>query len=392
MTTTTMNNNAVLGTTVERDVGLMGRVAVSWAVAGGVAVGGFLVAGMTLAGKLSGSGLMLAAASLYIIGGLLGFAHGAVLGFFGRPDHVSAREAAGRLGMAALYALPALIVGFLAAGWIAMTSVALYIGTPLPMVGAVAGWLVGVALVAWAGVSGWEALRNAYARWPERRLGTALVAATFAALLVVFLADRPELWGLQVRVTEVGAVLLAAVGAFWIGGPAITLGLGLRRRLAGVTLLPAPATRVAASVAIGLAAGAVLGLVALPFQQAAFAPAAAVGTLGGLVLLLSRALVDEVLLRLFLVTGVVWAMVRYSGMPRAAAAVWAVGAAVLVQVMLYLPGAAAIGFPTTAATLAWLAATVALPATVFGVLYWKRGFGTALVAHATALLAVALMM
>jgi hypothetical protein len=394
MTTTMIQNEAALGAAIERDVGLTGRVVVSWTVAGGVAVGGFLVAGMTLAGKLSGSGLMLAAASLYVIGGLLGFTHGAVLGFLGRPADVTAREAVGRLAMAALYAIPALIVGFLAAGWIAMTSVALYIDRPLPLVGAAVGWLIGAVLVLYAALSGWEALRNAYARWPERKLGTALVAATFAALLVVFLADRPELWGLRMRVTEVGAFLLAAVGAFWIAGPAVTLALALRRRLTGAAAPQAAAgqaPRAIASVAIGLAAGAVLGVVAVPFQQAAFAEAAAVGTLGGIVLVLSRAVVDEVLLRLFLVTGVVWAMVRYNNTPRGAAAVYAVTAAMLVQVALYLPGINAIGFATTTATLAYVATTVVLPAMVFGVLFWKRGLGTALVAHATALVAVALM-
>jgi hypothetical protein len=395
MTTTTMHNEAALGAAVERDVGLTGRVAVSWTVAGGVAVGGFLVAGMTLAGKLSGSGLMLAAASLYVIGGLLGFAHGAVLGFLGRPADVTAREAVGRLGMAALYAIPALIVGFLAAGWIAMTSVAVYIGRPLPLVGAGIGWLVGAVLVLYAAVAGFEALQNAYARWPERRLGTTLVAATYAALLVLFLADRPELFGLRMRVTEVGAFLLAAVGAFWIAGPAVTLALALRRRLSGAAARLEPATvqgpRALASLAIGLAAGAVLGVIAVPFQQAAFAEAAAVGTLGGVVLLLSRALVDEVLLRLFLVTGMVWALVRYNNTPRAVAAVYAVFAAMVVQVVLYLPGINAIGFATTATTLTYLAATVALPAVVFGFLFWKRGLGSAVVAHATALVAIALM-
>jgi hypothetical protein len=393
MTTTTMRTEATAGTTVERDVGLMGRVAVSWTVAGGVAVGGFLVAGMTLAGKLSGSGLMLAAASLYVIGGVLGFTHGAVLGFLGRPEGVTAREAAGRLGMAALYAMPALIVGFLAAGWIAMTSVALYIGTPLPMVGVAVGWLIGAALVLFAAVSGWEALGNAYARWPERKLGTALVAATFTALLVLFLADRPELWGLRMRVTEVGAVLLAAVGAFWIAGPAVTLALALRRRLsaAEAPATAAAAPRALASVAIGLAAGVVLGVIAVPFQQAAFAEATAVGTVGGIVLVVSRAMVDEVLLRLFLVTGTVWTLVRYYNTPRPRAAAYAVLAAMLVQVALYMPGVSAIGFPSSATMLAFLATTIALPAVVFGALFWKRGLGTALVAHATALVAVALM-
>jgi hypothetical protein len=393
MTTTTLTTGAAPGTALKRDVGLAGRVVVSWTLGGGLAVGGFLVAGMTLAGRLSGSGLLLAAAALYVIGAVLGFGHGAALGYLGRPTDVSPRQALVQIAMGALYALPALIVGFLAAGWIAMTSVALYIGKPLPLVGAAVGWFVGLAIVATAATSGVQALRNGYARWPERALGTGLVAATFAALLVLFLADRPELWGLRLRVTEIGAVLLAAVGAFWIAGPVVTVALRLRRRLQGVParLIPAAPARVAAGIAMGLVAGAVLGVLAVPFKQAAFAAAPDVGTLGGAVLVLSRALVDEVLLRLFLVTGTVWALVRFYGTPRSMAAVYAIIAAALVQVALYLPGVSAIGFPTTAAAFAYVATTVALPALVFGVLFWKRGLAPALVAHATALVAIALM-
>jgi hypothetical protein len=133
-----------------------------------------------------------------------------------------------------------------------------------------------------------------------------------------------------------------------------------------------------------------LGLLALPFHKAAFATAA-VGPLGGVVHVLSRALVDEVLLRLFLVTGVVWMLVRWYATPSPRAAVVAVTAAALVQAVLYLPGATAIGFASATTTAGYLAVTVMLPAVVFGLLYWKRGFATALLAHATALLALMLM-
>jgi hypothetical protein len=150
-------------------------------------------------------------------------------------------------------------------------------------------------------------------------------------------------------------------------------------------------TRFVTGIAIGLAAGAVLGVLAVPFQQAAFATPAPVGTLGGAVLIASRAIVDEVLLRLFLVTGVVWALTRWSGTERPMAAVYAVAVAALVQVVLYMPGVNAIGFATPGATAAYVAMTVALPALVFGFLYWKRGLGSALVAHATALVALALI-
>jgi hypothetical protein len=393
MTTMTAVNETRTGAEVARDTGLVGRVTVTWTVGGGVVVGGFLVAAMTLAGQLSGAALLMTAGGLYVIGAVLGYMHGAALGFFGRPADVTAREALGRLGMATIYALPALAVGFLAAGWIAMTTVALYLDKPLPLAGVVVGWIVGIVLLITAAVNGVTALRNAYARWPERGLGTALVAGTFAALLVLFLADRPELWGARMRVTEVGAVLLAALGALWVAGPVVTAGLWVLRRLpafpgAGLEATP----RAVTNIAVGLAAGALLGVLAVPFQQAAFVAATpAVGTVGGVVVLLSQALVNEVLLRLFLLTTVVWMLMRWYQVPTGRAAAYAVVAAALVQVVLYVPGTVAIGFPTAGAAMLYLAATVMVPALVFGLLYWKRGFATALIADAAALLALALI-
>jgi hypothetical protein len=56
-----------------------------------------------------------------------------------------------------------------------------------------------------------------------------------------------------------------------------------------------------------------------------------------------------------------------------------------------MPGVNSIGFASPGATAAYVAMTIALPALVFGFLYWKRGLGSALVAHATALVALALM-
>lgn len=390
MTRGTGRDEAVL----PRDTGLAGRVLVTWTVAGGVMVGGFLVAGMTLAGRLSGNALLMTAGALYVVGAFLGFAHGAVLGYLGRPADVTGREALARLGLGAVYAIPAATLGFLVAGWIAMTMVAQYLGRTLPLVGAGAGWVAGAVLVVLAAVNGLRALRNAYARWPERRPGTVMVAATFAALLVLFLADRPELWGTRLRVTEVGAVLLAALGAFWIAGPVVTLALYLRRRLPvrGMATGLEPAPRALAGIAMGLAAGVLLGVLAVPFKQAAFATGvAAAGPAGGVVLLVSRALVDEVLLRLFAVTGVVWLLLRWQRPTPTRAAVWAIAAAAVLQVALYMPGVAAIGFPTATAAAGYVMATVALPAVVFGVLFWRRGFTTALAAHAAALFAIALI-
>lgn len=380
-----------LGTDVPRGIGLQGRVAVTWATAGGVILGGFLVAAMTLTGQLSGSGLFFTSSGLFVIGVVLGLLHGTVLGFLGRAESTTSRQALGALGRSALYAIPAVAVGWLATVWIGMTVVALYLDRALPLIGVAVSWAVGATVVAAAVVYGVRALQNAYARWPERRVGTAVVAMTFAALLLTFLADRPELWGLRFRVTEVGAVLLAALLSIWLAGPAVTAALRLLRGLPGPRRLPAPATdgRFLGDAGVGILVGLVLGVLAVPFAGPAVATAT--GPLGAVVTAVSQAVVDEVLLRLVLLTSVVWALLRWHRVRPNEAVGAAILLTTLVQVVLYTPGVLAIGFPSALTATGFVLVTVLLPALAFGVLYWQRGFGSALVADATAMVAVALL-
>ena len=368
MSTTATTYEKRLGTDVPRGIGLHGRVAVTWAAAGGLLLGGFLVAFMTLSGRLSGHGLFFTVSGLFVIGAILGLAHGLVLGFFGRPEGTPPRAATGDLGRAVLYAIPALAVAWLLTIWIGMT---------MPAV------ILGRTFVAWAAVYGWRALRNAYARWPERESGTALVAASFAGLIVLLLADQPEIWGMQLRVTETGAVLLAAALTFWVTGPAVTLALRLASRLP----IPSPQRifddprHAAGDIGVGLLVGLVLGVLAVPFVGVTV-PA---GTgIGAAVAAVGQAVVDEVALRMVLLTGVAWLLLRWQRVEVEEAAAAAVATTALVQVLLYLPGIEAIGFPTLTGALGFALATVALPAVAFGVVYWKRGFGAALVADAVA--------
>jgi hypothetical protein len=395
MTSATMINESTrTGAELKTGIGLAGRVTVSFTVAGGVLVGGFLVAAMTLAGKLSGNALLMTSGALYLLGSLLGFTHGAALGFLGRGD-VSRREVVGKLGLAALYTVPLLAIGFIVSGWIAMTTVALYVGKVPALIGAGLGWFAGVVLVLTAIAYGWQALRNAYARWPHAQLGTVLVAATFAALLIVFLADRPMLWGLPFRVTEVGAVLLAWFAALWIGAPAIALALRLVDRMGAASpVLNGQARSPWSGIVLGLAVGFVLSLIALPFYQAPIAlsaPAAAAGTFGAVVLAVSQALLTEVLLRVFLVTAVVWLALSWQNVRAEQAALFAVTIAALVQVVLYLPGVLALGLPSWIATIGYVMAAVLIPGLAFGTLYVKRGLTAALAGHAAALIALALL-
>lgn len=378
---------------VARGIGLTGAVVVSWAVGGGVLVGGMLVAGMTLAGQLSGNALLLTSTMLFVLGAAVGLLHGAALGFFGRSKGVGVRQAFGRLGMAVLYVVPALAVGWLVSGWIAMTVVAAYLHRTGAWVGVGLGWVVGAGLLAVAGATGVQAFRNALARWPDRRAGSLLVGTAFAALLVSFLARRPMLWGFDLQVTEVGAVLLAAFVAVWMVGPVVTIGLALLRRMPGKhpAALVQPG-HVGSGVAIGLAVGVLLGLLALPFHFGAGIPApnGAAGPAGSVVLALSRALVDEIFLRLFAMTSVLWLLLRWRR-SREESVVLAVLAAAGLQLALYAPAIVATGFATPMTALLYAVIAVLVPAAAFGAVYWLRGLGPAVLANATAAAALAIL-
>jgi hypothetical protein len=384
----TMKQETQGGMALTLGLGTVGKLAVSWAVAGGILVGGILVAGMTLAGQLSGFGLLLTATGLFAVGGVLGFIHGGLLGWLGRPPTETRRQALASLGMGAVYAVPALLVSWLVAGWIAMTTVALYAGKVAGLIGSGIAWLIGAALLVVAAEYGWSAARRFYAGWSNARVASLLVAALYGGLLAVFLAERPQLWGLQVQVTPVGAVLLATAATLWLAGPVVALSLALLDRLPVTRPAVAFGGRSSAVVSIGIAVvvGVVMALIALPFYTTTYGV-----TTGGMAGALSGALMDEVLFRLFLVTAVAWVGLREFGFTEGKAVGVAVAVAALAQVLIYLPGVLAIGFPSTATLLGFLAVTALVPALAFGVLYWQRGFGTALVAHATALLALFLI-
>ena len=387
---------AAPGTDLPRGIGLTGRVAVSWAVAGGVALGGFLVAALTLAGQLSANGLLITSTVLFSVGGLVGFIHGGALGYLGRGRSTTRKQALAALALAALYSIPLMAAGWVATGWIAMTVVTLYARTITGYIGMVIGWGAGAAILATAVVLGWRALRRAYERWPDAPLGTVLVAASFAGLVVNLLPARPTLWGVGMRVTEVGAIVLSVLIALWIVGPLVTVALALVRRLPGHALSLGLTGRGGpiASIAVGFVVGLVLGLLALPFHIAPLSvPAlgAGVGALGGLTMAVGQVLVNEVLLRLILMSAAVWLLLRWYPIRKEGAAVLAVLISALAQLALYLPGIVAIGFPSVLSALGYTVVTVVIPAVVFGVVFYARGFATAVVADATALVALALL-
>jgi hypothetical protein len=92
-----------------------------------------------------------------------------------------------------------------------------------------------------------------------------------------------------------------------------------------------------------------------------------------------------------LLTGVAWLVLRWHRIHAEEAAVLAVAAVAMVQVLLYLPGVVAAGFPTALAAVTFTGAVVLLPALAFGAVYWTRGFTAAVVADATAALALLIL-
>jgi hypothetical protein len=350
-------------------------------MAGGILAGGMVVAWLTLTGQLSGFGLIRTSTGLFFFGVGFGFLHGAVLGWLGRPagmGHPGARQSVGR-GL--LYAIPAMGLVWVLAGWISQTVVALYLDRTVAMAGVVVAWTAGAVICIWAVLHGWRALRNAYARWEDPALGTVLVAATFVALLLIFLADRPQIWGTPLRVGGMGAVLLAGGVTTWISGPGISLPLFLSRRIPEPRGMARPFPREGAGggLVMGLLAGGILAglLLWLAPTSAELESSSTVGVA------LARALVDEVLLRLFVVTCVVWVLRRWHPLHHEEVAVIAVVTAALAGIVLNLPGMLAAGLPGAGPILAYLGLGLFLPGLVFGGLYVVRGFPSALAGHAT---------
>lgn len=208
-------------------LGLAGRTAMAGAVAGGILSGGFLVAALTVGGRMRSSDLMELGTMLYLAGALLGFLHGAVLGWLGRERGVDGATARRQLGVAALYLPLPLACGWAIAGWIATVAGNVLFGNLLLLVGTGFGLAAGVFALAVALRYAGLALGNAYARWPERVTGTAVAALAFVLLLVGLLGLPAAVLG-GVVPTALGAVLAAGAISVWLVGPAAAA--GLRRR------------------------------------------------------------------------------------------------------------------------------------------------------------------
>jgi len=387
-------------TVPHRGLDLPAAVAISWSLAGGMLLGGAAVVWMILTNRMSGHLLLLASASLFALGAVIGLVHGGILGVVGRPEGTSQRQALGAMVHGLLYLVPALLLGWLIAGWVAAMPIALSGDHIVAAVISALAWVGMGATVYFAGSTGLHALGLAYRRWPDRVPGTVMVGATLVALLVAFAIEPPTIWFTDVRLKMPGAVLLALGATFWFYGPIITLSLSVLRRAMPLF----PATRVLdrvhawrgilTRVGIAVLAGVGVALLALPFHKGSLqipTDVERLGLLPAMGMAVASAVTDELLLRLFVLTVALVIAVRRLPNDRAWAVALAVAVATLADLLLHWPSVVSLGLPGVSMVVAYAVARMAIPAVLFGYLYWRRGLGTALAAHAAAGAAVGLL-
>jgi len=378
-----------------RDVGLTGAVVVSWAAAGGILFGGVIPA---LGGVDPAIGLTPAfvrATAGFLLGALVGLVHGAALGVLGRRSWLTVDRALNTVGIASLYALPALATVWTTAAWMAVTPIFRDRQQLVGMVGGVLAWAIGLVVIGMALIHGVRALREAYRRWPERLPGTVFAAAAFVGLLVALTSPAPRVAGLPVRIDVAPAVLLAAVVSTWVTGPAVTVGLRLR-----VRFRPRVCLRIAGegttqrvwSIVAALFGTVFLAAVALPFHGAPYrvpTPLEGLPIVPALLRSGGEVILAGVAFRLFLVTGLLALLCRGRRADNLRA-VLAVAGATVVETLVLTPGAVAVGLPGLGATFGYLLATAVVPGLVLGFLYLRAGWSLSLIAHMLAVVLIEL--
>ena len=381
-----------------RGIDLPAAVTISWSLAGGMLLGGAAVVLMLVTQRLSGHLMLTASATLFALGALVGLVHGVALGIFGRPEGMSVREAGSAMLHGLLYLVPSLLLGWLIAGWVAAMPMALSGKHLIAIAISALAWVAMVVTVYFAASIGLRAAQHAYRRWPHRAIGTALVGATFVALVVSFLIQPPTLWLTRTRLTTEGAMILAVLATVWFYGPIISVALWLVKRLhPGLreAELPAPATlkRVGVSAGIAVVTGIVLAAIALPFYRGALnlpSDVARLGVAGAMLMALSSAFTSELFFRFFAVTVAFVLAARFLPTVRHAA-VLAIAVGVVLDLLVHLRDVPALGLPSAGTTIAYVAVRLLIPSIAFGILFWKRGLPTAIGAHVAAGAALGLL-
>jgi hypothetical protein len=213
-----------LSALLPRHLGRVGQVATAWGVAGGI-LATVVVSIHVLLGQLSSSLGFLTTTLFYVVGSLIGYLHGGILGCLGRPEGVTRGRALRRLAVAALYAVPVMIAGWLLAMALAMSAAAMVAGRMLALAASSVAWLGAVGLLAWAVIETRHAGANLIRRWPDARALIVTLGLAFLALLPVFVVSRPTVWIVGVEPSATTAGFMAAGAAVWIVGPLSALAL-----------------------------------------------------------------------------------------------------------------------------------------------------------------------
>lgn len=212
----------LLGPLSPTHLGLVGQVATSWGVAGGLVASTVVTVHMML-GQLSSSLGFLTTSLFFLVGSLAGYLHGGILAYLGRPGGVDRRLALHRLALAALYAIPAIVAGWIVSMMLAMSAASLLAGRMIALGLSLLGWLAAAALIAWAVVETRDAVANLCHRWPDARGLLLALGLAFLALLPVFLVTRPAIWVIGVTPTATAAAAMALAATTWIVGPLAVL-------------------------------------------------------------------------------------------------------------------------------------------------------------------------
>ena len=384
----------------QRGLELPAAVAISWSLATGMLLGGAAVVAMIATDRMSGHLLLLGSAVLFALGAVIGLVHGVILGIAGRPEGTTPRQALGAMLHGLFYYPFGLLLSWAVAGWVAAMPLALNGHHILGAAISALAWVAMAATVYFAGSTGIHAISLAYRRWPDRLPGTIMVGATLVALLVAFAIQPPTIWFTDVTLTYPGAALLALGATFWFYGPIITVGLAVLRRAMPLF----PATRVLDRVnawkglstraAIAIGVGLLVAALAVPFHKGSLGIPTDVERLGlvpAMGLALANAVTDELFLRLLVFTAALAIAVRFMARDRTWAVWLAIGVATLADLLLHWPDMLALGLPGLSTVVAYALARMAIPAVLFGYLYYRRGLGTAVAAHAAAGAAVGLL-
>ena len=387
-------------TVPQRGLELPAAVAISWSLATGMLLGGAAVVAMIATNRMSGHLLLLGSALLFAAGALIGLVHGVILGIAGRPEGTTPRQAVGAMVHGLFYYPFGLLLSWAVAGWVAAMPLALVGHHILGAAISALAWVAMAATVYFAGSTGLHAMTLAYRRWPDRLPGTIMVGATLAALLVAFAVQPPTIWFTDIRLTYPGAVVLALGATFWFYGPIITIGLAVLRK--ALPLFPASRVfdrvhawkgfLVRAAIAVGV--GVLIAALATPFHKGALGIPTDVERLGfipAMGLALANAVTDELFLRLFVFTAALAVAVRFLSRDRTWAVWLAIAVATVADLLLHWPDMVALGLPGFSTVVAYALARMAIPAVLFGYLYWRRGLGTAVAAHAAAGAALGLL-